>query len=86
MKTDTLSIIANRQKLGAVSYQGNRISFRYAPSWQESPGAFPLSVSPASSRATRASEITGTFDPLMRVPTAQCEAMLPHGRALYPQS
>ena len=45
MKIDTLSIIANRQKLGAVSYQGNRISFRYAPSWQESPGAFPLSVS-----------------------------------------
>lgn len=44
MKTETLSIIANRQKLGSVSYQRNRLSFRYAPSWQESTGAFPLSV------------------------------------------
>lgn len=45
MKTDSLSIIANQQKLGSVIYQSNRLSFRYAPSWQKSPGAFPISVS-----------------------------------------
>lgn len=45
MKTDTLSIIANGQKLGSVTFQGNRLSFRYASTWQASPAAFPLSVS-----------------------------------------
>jgi len=45
MKTDTLSIIANGLKLGSVSYRNNRLDFQYAPSWQNSQNAFPLSVS-----------------------------------------
>lgn len=45
MKTDTLSVIANSQKLGEVTQHGKRLSFRYAVSWQESPSAFPLSIS-----------------------------------------
>jgi len=45
MKTDTLSIIANGQKLGSVTFQSNRLSFRYAATWQAAPAAFPLSVS-----------------------------------------
>jgi serine/threonine-protein kinase HipA len=45
MKTDTLSIIANQQKLGVVTCRGNRLAFSYNPAWQASPEAFPLSVS-----------------------------------------
>lgn len=45
MKTDTLSIVANGQKLGSVKFQNNRLSFRYAPTWQASPAAYPLSIS-----------------------------------------
>jgi serine/threonine-protein kinase HipA len=45
MKTDTLSIIANGQKLGSVTFRSNRLSFRYAETWQAAPEAYPLSVS-----------------------------------------
>lgn len=45
MKTNTLSIVANGQKLGSVRFQSNRLSFRYATTWQASPAAYPLSVS-----------------------------------------
>lgn len=51
MKTDTLSIIANQQRLGTVSYHNNRLAFSYDPDWQQSPEAYPLSVSmPLASR------------------------------------
>lgn len=45
MRTASLSVIANQQKLGTVTYRDNKLGFAYAPSWQESPEAFPLSVS-----------------------------------------
>lgn len=45
MNSDTLSIIANGQKLGSVTFRNNRLSFRYAPSWQAAAEAYPLSVS-----------------------------------------
>jgi len=45
MTMNQLSVIANQQKLGTVRYHKNRLSFRYAPQWQTSGMAFPLSVS-----------------------------------------
>lgn len=45
MMADTLSIIANGQKLGSVTFRSNRLSFRYTETWQASSAAFPLSVS-----------------------------------------
>ncbi len=45
MKTETLSVIANQQKLGTVHYQKNRLSFHYETTWQSAPASFPLSVS-----------------------------------------
>lgn len=45
MTTKHLSVIANQQKLGTIRYEKNRLSFRYAPEWQSSNAAFPLSVS-----------------------------------------
>ncbi|HBR92734.1 MAG TPA: hypothetical protein DEA90_01040 [Opitutae bacterium] len=50
MNTESLSVIANQQKLGTVNYHKNRLSFRYAPEWQVSSRAFPLSVSMPLSR------------------------------------
>jgi serine/threonine-protein kinase HipA len=45
MNTESLSVISNQQKLGTVTYHKNRLSFCYAPAWQASSAAFPLSVS-----------------------------------------
>lgn len=45
MNAKSLSVIANQQKLGTVHFHKNRLSFRYAPEWQASSRAFPLSVS-----------------------------------------
>ena len=45
MNAASLSVIANQQKLGTVSHHKNRLSFRYAPEWQASSAAYPLSVS-----------------------------------------
>jgi serine/threonine-protein kinase HipA len=45
MNAESLSVIANQQKLGTVSYHKNRLSLRYASEWQASSAAFPLSVS-----------------------------------------
>ena len=43
--TTALSIIASGKRLGTVTRQGDRLTLRYEPSWLESSGAFPLSVS-----------------------------------------
>ena len=43
--TNTLIIIAADQRLGTVTRQGDRLTLRYEPSWRESSGGFPLSVS-----------------------------------------
>lgn len=45
MNTKKLSVIANGHKLGEVSSRANRLSFHYAPEWQNWAEAFPLSVS-----------------------------------------
>ncbi len=45
MKTERLSIIANQQKLGSVSYRSDRLDFSYATAWQTSAESFPLSIS-----------------------------------------
>jgi len=42
---NTLSVIANQQKMGTVERRNNRLVFRYASKWQSSGGAFPLSAS-----------------------------------------
>ncbi|MGJ8654804.1 MAG: type II toxin-antitoxin system HipA family toxin [Akkermansiaceae bacterium] len=45
MKSESLSIIANQQKLGTVTYTDNRLSFHYASSWLQSAESFALSAS-----------------------------------------
>jgi len=61
MNTESLSVIANQQKLGTVSYHKNRLSFRYAPEWQVSSRAFPLSVSMPLSRNEHPHETIEAF-------------------------
>lgn len=43
--TEELSIIASNKLMGRVKMSGNRFSFHYAPSWQESVDSYPLSIS-----------------------------------------
>lgn len=61
MKTDTLSVIANGQRLGVVVQRDNRLSFRYASSWQEARAAFPLSVSMPLSKNEHPHEVIDAY-------------------------
>jgi serine/threonine-protein kinase HipA len=61
MTTNKLSVIANQQKLGTVLYHKNRLSFRYAPEWQTSNVAFPLSVSMPLTRDEHSHETIEAF-------------------------
>lgn len=45
MTTNSLSVVANRRKLGEVVHSSGRLTFRYDPDWQTWQQAFPLSVS-----------------------------------------
>lgn len=44
-KISALSVIANQHKLGTLSYDNDKLSFRYDESWQDWKEAFALSVS-----------------------------------------
>jgi len=61
MTTSKLSVIANQQKLGTVLYHKKRLSFRYAPEWQTSSTAFPLSVSMPPTRDEHSHETIEAF-------------------------
>tara|TARA_B110000003_G_scaffold269476_1_gene300544 strand:- start:91 stop:1428 length:1338 start_codon:yes stop_codon:yes gene_type:complete len=61
MSSDTLSVIANQQKLGTVNYHKNRLNFRYAKEWQASSIAFPLSVSMPLSKNEHSHETIEAF-------------------------
>jgi serine/threonine-protein kinase HipA len=61
MNAESLSVIANQQKLGTVTYIKNRLSFRYAPEWQASSAAFPLSVSMPLTRNEHSHETIEAF-------------------------
>jgi len=61
MNAKSLSVIANQQKLGTVTYHKNRLSFRYAPEWQTSSTAFPLSASMPLTRNKHSHETIEAF-------------------------
>jgi len=42
---NSLSVIANQRKMGTVELRRDRLTFRYARSWQEQSGSYPLSAS-----------------------------------------
>ena len=61
MNAESLSVIANQQKLGTVTCRKNRLSFCYAPEWQSSSAAYPLSVSMPLTRNTHPHETIEAF-------------------------
>ena len=61
MNAESLSVIANQQKLGTVTYRKNRLSFAYAPEWQTSNAAYPLSLSMSLTRNEHSHETIEAF-------------------------